>query len=199
MINADDPIGDTIRTFPLATDLLVATGLPAQRIRKSKEPWSPEFFSKHFTVDRPDISLKDFTLPPEELAELGGQVTKLRRSFRQLAIRKIMSGKDLDFLDDEEAFLQMEKEGLLNRKTNIKPGDVGDQGADEAAFGFATKGKVRAQQSNRDYREWAIKQSGCQNSILLLRSKELQAAIQQVSYRGATRGVYGGAGLPDTR
>ena len=54
-------------SFDIFIDLLLASNLPTQSIRKHQQAWKPLFFPKAFVEDHWDIRLDDFRLTPEQL------------------------------------------------------------------------------------------------------------------------------------
>ena len=71
-----------LRTYDLATDLLVASALPGVDQGRRNKTWLPVFSSETFTREHDDISLENYRLRPRKLKRLGIEVSKIRTEQR---------------------------------------------------------------------------------------------------------------------
>ena len=83
-----------MRRFDLATDLLMASTLPAVPAQRMDGPWEPIFFPKDYVKSLPKEGLEECRLNEKTLLKLGKEVTKHRLQFEMLAGRL---AKDIDF------------------------------------------------------------------------------------------------------
>ena len=79
-----NPLEQTrVRLFEIASDLLVASGLP----KPSHPEWSLLFFPKKFALDRPNMTLEEFALTHEELKTQAETVSRIRDRITETARR----------------------------------------------------------------------------------------------------------------
>ena len=82
-INVDDL--ERVRTYPIATDLLVADGIELGQRDAGQQPWAPLFSPRGFAEQYPDATLDQYRFTPERLRQYGVQVSQMRRRLRDLA------------------------------------------------------------------------------------------------------------------
>ena len=82
---------EKLKTFPMATDLLLADGLPENSKRRpsgkgqEKEPWSPYFLPLIFAKANQRAKPEDYELSDEQLQNRGVEVSKERQKLRDFA------------------------------------------------------------------------------------------------------------------
>ena len=72
---------ENIKIKKIATDLLLAPGVPDAPVGDDAAPWAPVFCPRIFVRTHKQISTDDFSLEPAVLQKLGAQVTELRSRF----------------------------------------------------------------------------------------------------------------------
>jgi hypothetical protein len=75
-----------IRTYSIATDLLVEAGMDAPVPLRWQPEWRLHFYAKDFVKGHPDLSLRYNQLAESDLAERAKEVTKFRKEIRDLAV-----------------------------------------------------------------------------------------------------------------
>ena len=88
--------------FVIASDLLVAQGLPPNIKAEDMESWNPFFFPKDFVSQNFAILTENYSLDDNVLLELGKEVTNLRSLLRKWAEAKaIDEGKAFEFSNEQ--------------------------------------------------------------------------------------------------
>ena len=75
VINVNTADVGRIKTYVLASDLLVAQALPTQSRVSGANGWEPIFFPKQFVKNHSKLIIKDYQLSDEELRQFGADVS----------------------------------------------------------------------------------------------------------------------------
>ena len=77
---------EKLRTYDLATDLLMAPSLPGLPTTRREKHWAPIFSSQMFVKEHKDLTLPNYQLRERRLKALGKQFSECRKSFRDAAL-----------------------------------------------------------------------------------------------------------------
>ena len=72
--------------YPIATDKLVAAGLPVVPRTRRQAPWTPYFWPKDFTRSHKDMTFENYQLSKARMLKYGKLLTKERKKIRDRAL-----------------------------------------------------------------------------------------------------------------
>ena len=91
MINVESLDLKKIKTFPIASDLLLTSGIPKESSKKGKLQSAPLFSPKEFVKENKNIKTEQYELGHEDLMRYGKQVTLLRSGYLNQALAGIIA------------------------------------------------------------------------------------------------------------